>query len=298
MPEFVTTAFVQQYKDNVQMLLQQRESRFQKAVDVQSGIVGKAASICEQIGAVAMQEITTRHADTPLISTPHAKRWVHPHSYVHADLIDNEDQLRMLVDLKSPYARNAMMAANRTKDDLIISAFFGTAKTGENGTTDEAFGGGVVNVATGAAAATGLNVAKLRQARQLLEAAEVDFDYDEIYCGVTSKQLDNLRAEVLVISKDYNDRPVLVNGQITEYMGFKFIHSERLQTGTDDASGTSRAIPVWAKSGMCLGIWADIESKITERADKSYSWQVFTRMTAGATRKENGKVVKIWAREA
>ena len=66
----VTTAFVQQYKTNVQMLLQQRGSKLRQAV-MSDSYTGKAGKAVEQIGPVTAQKRTTRHSDTPLISTPH-----------------------------------------------------------------------------------------------------------------------------------------------------------------------------------------------------------------------------------
>jgi hypothetical protein len=125
----------------------------------------------------------------------------------------------------------------------------------------------------------------------------VDVDNEELYCVVTAKQYRNLLNEIQAVSMDFTDKPVLVNGKITEFMGFKFVPCQRLTTGTDDAAGTSRQIPVYAKSGMHLGIWNDINSSVDKRPDKSNSTQVYSKMTVGATRVEEGKVVKIWCRE-
>ena len=105
----VTTAFVQQYTTNVQLLLQQRGSKLRDAVTVGS-YTGKAAKSVEQIGAVTAQKRLTRHGDTPMISTPHAARWVFPTDYEWADLIDDQDKLRMLIDPTSPYAQNGSLA--------------------------------------------------------------------------------------------------------------------------------------------------------------------------------------------
>jgi len=81
----ITTAFVEQYSANVQMLSQQMGSQLRSAVDVET-ITGKNAFF-EQIGSVAAQLKTTRHADTPQIDTPHARRRVSLEDYVFADLL-------------------------------------------------------------------------------------------------------------------------------------------------------------------------------------------------------------------
>ena len=281
----VTTAFVQQYSTNVQLLLQQRGSRLRDCVTVGS-YTGKAAKAVEQIGEVTAQARTSRHADTPLISTPHDARWVHPTDYEWADMIDDQDKLQMLIDPTSPYAMNGAYALGRAMDSLIITAALGAALTGENGSTSTPFDTSNQQIAVGAA---GLTVAKLRTAKKKLMANEVDVENDPLYCAVTAVQLDNLLGTTEVTSSDYNTVKALVSGSVDTFMGFKFIHTELL--GLDGSS--DRRCIAWAKSGMHLGIWNDITTKISERADKSYATQVYVKGTFGATRVEEGKVVEI-----
>lgn len=281
----VNTAFVQQYKDNVQMLLQQCGSKLRDCLSVDS-YTGKAAKAVEQIGAVTAQKRTTRHGDTPLISTPHDARWVFPTDYEWADMIDDQDKLRMIIDPTSPYAINGAYALGRAMDDLIIEAAFADAKTGENGTTTTSFDTANQQIAAGAA---GLTIAKLREAKEILLSNEVDVDMDELYMAVTAKQLTDLLATTEVTSSDYNTVKALVQGQVDTFMGFKFKHTERL--GVDGSS--NRRVIAWAKSGMHLGIWNDINGRISERDDKSYATQVYVKGTFGATRVEEGKVVEV-----
>ena len=281
----VSTAFVQQYTTNVSLLLQQRGSKLRDAVTVGS-YTGKAAKAVEQIGAVTAQARTSRHADTPLISTPHDARWVFPTDYEWADMIDDQDKLRMLIDPTSPYAVNGAYALGRAMDDLIITAALGTSMTGENGSTSTAFATATQQIAVGAA---GLTVAKLRQARRILMANEVDVAMDPLYIAVTAQQMDNLLGTTEVTSSDYNTVKTLVSGDVDTFLGFKFIQVERLGL---DGSGDRRCI-AWAKSGLHLGLWNDITTKISERADKSYATQVYVKGTFGATRTEEKKVVEI-----
>ncbi|MDB4261321.1 phage capsid protein [bacterium] len=276
------------YKSTVEALLQQRGSKFRGAV-MEDSYHGKSGAAVNQIGAVNAQARTTRHADTPLIETPHDKRWVFPTDYEWADLIDDQDKLRVIADPTSPYAINGAMALGRSMDDLIIAAATGTAKTGEDGTTSTAHGAGQ----TAATTSGGLTVAKLREAMQLLIAAEVDVDNEPLYCAIGAQQHDDLLGETQAVSLDYTNRPVLVDGRIKAFMGFNFIDSQRLAL-----SGTDRTVIAWAKSGLHLGIWNDINARITERDDKSYSTQVYVKGTFGATRIEEEKVVAITCSEA
>lgn len=290
MSNLVTTAFVQQYKANVALLLQQRGSKLRRAV-MEDSYVGKAGKAVEQIGAVNAKKRTSRHADTPQIGTPHSARWVYPSDYEWSDLIDDQDKLRMLVELTSPYAMNGAMALGRAIDDEIIAALFGIAKTGENGSTDTPFDTARQQVAAGG---TGLTVAKLRAAKRILMAREVDIEADQLFVAITATQHDNLLGETQATSLDYNTRPVLVDGKITSFMGFNFIHTERL--GVDGSN--NRRVPAWAKSGVHLGVWNDIATRVGERGDKSYSTQVYVKGTFGATRLEEGKVVEMLCQES
>jgi len=286
----ITTAFVQQYRNNVQLLLQQRGSKLRECVTV-GDYMGKAAKAVEQIGAVSAQKRTTRHGDTPLISTPHDARWVFPTDYEWADMIDDQDKLRMLIDPTSPYAVNGGMALGRSMDDDIIASAFGVSKTGENGTTNTAFDTANQQIAV---SATGLTVAKLIEAKEILMANEVDVDMDELYIAVTAKQLSNMLGTTEATSSDYASVKALVEGKVGTFMGFNFKHIERL--GVDGSS--NRRVIAWAKSGLHLGIWNDINARISERDDKGYSTQVYVKGTFGATRIEEGKVVEILCSES
>jgi hypothetical protein len=266
-------------------LLQQRGSKLRDAVTV-GNYTGKAAKAVEQIGSVIAQKRVNRHGDTPLISTPHDARWVFPNDYEWADLIDDQDKLRMLIDPTSPYAINGAYSLGRAMDEEIISAALGTAKTGENGTTNTAFDTANQQVVVGA---SGLTIAKLREAKKILLSNEVDPSVDPLYMAVTAEQLDNLLGTTEVTSADYNTVKALVQGAVDSFMGFKFIHTELLGV---DGSGDQRVI-AWARSGLHLGIWDDIATRISERDDKSYASQVYVKGTFGATRVEEKKVVEI-----
>jgi len=299
MSNAITTAFVQQYSTNIAMLLQQQGSRLRNTVQVQS-FTGKAASVVEQFGAVAPVKNQGRHSDTPLISTPQDRRWVYPSDYDWADLIDDQDKLRLLIDPTGPYTQAGVMAMGRAIDDEIIQGIFGSNNTGETGATAtgllSAFNSGsqVVAANVGASSNTGLNIAKLRQAKKILMKAEVDIDNDQLFMAITADDHDNLLNEAQAISLDYNTKPVLVDGRITAFMGFNFIHSERVPGGVSYAgsisTGGQRWIPFWAKSGVALGMWNDISASVDRRADKRNSTQVYVTGTFGGTRLEEKRV--------
>jgi len=284
----VTTAFVEQYKANVYHLTQQKGSKLRKAVRTES-VTGSNAYF-EQLGAVSARKRTSRHSDTPRMDTPHSRRRVSLEDFDWADLVDNEDQLRMLIDPTSPYAEAAAMAMGRAMDDAIVAAADGTAYTGVDGSTPTAFDSNmVVDVQTvwpGVSAAdTGLNVAKLIAASRLLGQNDVDPD-EEKFLAANARQISSLLKDDKLSSHDYNIVRPLVEGQVSKYMGFTIIPCNRI--GVD--SNSDDKVLFWAKGGILLGLGKDISTRIGERADKNYAKQVFASMTIGATRMEEARV--------
>lgn len=311
----VSTAFVQQYSTNVMMLLQQQGSKLRGAVQ-NMRFQGKAASVAEQFGSVSPVRNQSRHSDTPLISTPQDKRWMYPNDYDWADLVDSQDKLRMLIDPTSSYAMAGAWAMGRAIDDEILSGFFSSNNTGENGTsatgTLYSFNSNSQSVAAtvGASAATGLNIAKLRRAKRILMEGLVDVDNDQLFAVISAKQHDDLLNEAQAISLDYNSTPVLVDGKISSFMGINFILSERIPGASGwnaainpavtsaDSDGSYQAgsrwmVPVFAKSGMAMGLWNDVTTSIDRRPDKRNSYQVYVTGTFGATRLEEKRCVII-----
>jgi len=290
-PDSITTASVQEYRSNVELLLQQEGSRLADKVTTGSH-VGKAASVVEQFGSATAQLKTGRHADTPLLDLSQDKRWVFPLDYEWASLIDNEDQLRALINLTSPYARAGAAAMNRAKDDVILAAIFGTNYTGENGTTSESFGtvgSGAYDVGVNVGGtASGLNVPKLQNAIRLLMTANKGELTESVFGAISSYEHDLLLKEMQIANRDYGASAVLVDGKVSRFMGVDFTITERLTI----TSG-NRLIPIWVKSGMYLGMWNDLKAEITKRADKSYATQVYLAMTLGATRTQLGKQIRV-----
>src|SRR6056300_826835 len=282
----ITTAFVEQYSNNVTMLSQQMGSLLRNAVDVET-IKGKNAFF-EQIGEVTASVRTSRHGNTPQVDTPHARRRVSLADYEWADLIDDQDKVRMLIDPTSSYAKAAAAAMGRAMDDVIITALGGSADTGVAGGTAVALPS--AQKPFSASQTDGLTVAKLLEAKYLMDNASVDPSLKRyIVCG--PKQIQDLLNTTEVKSSDFNTVKALAQGDINSFMGFEFIMSTRLNlnaTNTDD-----REVFAFTEDAVKLAIGSDVKARIDERNDKSYATQVYYSMAIGATRMEEEKVVQI-----
>ena len=278
----ITTAFVEQYKSNVFHLAQQKGSKLRDAVRTES-IVGKS-HFFERIGSTAAVKRTSRHADTPRVDTPHSRRKVTMDDYDWADLIDDSDKVRLLISPQSEYAKAGAYAMGRTMDDVIIAAATGNAFGGVSGGSTIALPAGQ-KIAHGS---TGLTIAKLISAKEKLDAANVDPDEARVLV-CSAKQISDLLGTTQITSADFNSVKALVQGDIDTFMGFKFIRSERLGT---DSNGNRQVLAI-TNTSMGLALGKDIQTKISERADKNYSTQVYLCMTIGATRVEDEKVIEI-----
>ena len=282
----ITTAFVEQYSANIQMLSQQMGSLLRDAVRNES-VVGKDAYF-DQIGKVTAVLKTSRHSDTPQIDTPHSRRRVSLADYEFADLIDQQDKVRLLIDPTSSYAKAAAYAMGRAMDDVIIAAALGTANTGVSGGTPVTFP--AANIVAANTGGTGMNIAKLAAAKQILDAGDVDPSIKR-HIVVSPAEIADLLNNTTVTSSDFNTIKALVQGEIDSFMGFKFHVSNRL---VDNGAANTQCI-AFAEDGILLGIGKDVTARIDERADKSYATQVYYCQTIGATRMEEAKVVSVLA---
>ena len=282
----ITTSFVEQYSSNVTMLSQQMGSKLRGSVDVEN-VTGKNAFF-DQVGVTAAVLRTSRHGDTPQIDTPHSRRRLSLADYEWADLVDDMDKVRMLVDPTSSYAKAAAAAMNRSIDDVIIASMNATAQTGVSGGT------GVALPSTQKTATSnqsdGLTIAKLLSAKKILDNNDVDPSLKRyIVCG--PQQISDLLGTTSVTSADFNTVRALSTGEVNSFLGFEFIMSTRLKF---DASNTDdRLVFAYTEDAIKLGIGQDVKANITERADKSYSTQVYYAMSMGAVRMEEKKLVQI-----
>lgn len=282
----ITTAFVEQYSANVTMLAQQMGSVLRSAVDVET-IKGKNAFF-DQIGSVTAQVRSSRHGSTPQLDTPHSRRRVSLADYEWADLIDDLDKVRMLIDPTSAYAKAAAAAMGRAMDDVIITALGGSADTGVAGGTAVALPSSQKVSTSAQADGSGLTIAKLRSAKFILDSNDVDPSTPR-YIVVSPKQIQDLLATTEVTSSDFNTVRALATGTLDSFLGFKFLVSNRLSlANTDD-----RLVYAFTADAIKLAIGKDVTARIDERADKSYATQVYYSMAIGATRMEEKKVVEI-----
>lgn len=288
------TFFASEFRAILEPGLQQKGSRLRGLVTVGDMVKGaKQAVELDRIEQVQTGLVTGQLQPKVFTNATTSRRWVVPISRDLSQPIDHFDKLKTLQDPTSTNVMNAINAHGRDFDDEILDAFFRNAATGETGAGSTAFDTTNNQIALnfGASGNTRVTVAKLREARRILESYENDFDNDQAFIALSSKELDSLRADAQVVSRDYNDKPVLVDGKLTGYMGFTFVNTERLQL---EPGATWRRVPVWMKSGMGFRLWEDVTTSVNHRTDiKGEPWEAYSMATFGAVRRDEKRVVEI-----
>ena len=295
--------FTVEFNTRLALKLQQRDSKLRGRVVEGTHTGAKMASPINFIGALQMKTPAGRFA--PKNGTPqdYSRRWIVPIDKELDVYVDNFDQLKTPIDPKSQITAAAAAAAARAIDDEIIRAATATATIGaDSGSlSTEAWDTTNYQVASdfdSGSTSTGLSVAKLNEARRILEHNHA-FDEDpNATLVIGSKQHADLRNQAQVTSADFNaNGGVLVNGQVTRFMGFDVIVSERLAVVTDkDSKANCRSCLAFGRQGIYLGMWQDLKTEVFRRPELSGNpWDVNVMLSIGATRTQLGQVIQICA---
>ena len=284
--------YTTQFTTNIELLLQQKVSMLRGRL--REGFhVGKMASPVNQVGYLSLKSPSGRFSPLNIQEADFYRRWVFPQDGEIPQLVDSFDQLRTIVDPKSPLVETAAAAIGRGWDDSIIAAQSGLSYLGQDasGLTSETFSTANFQIAStfGSSAASGMTIAKMIECRRILRHYHNDLEMDQACIVMGSQQESDLLNQVQVVSTEFNDRPVLVDGRIQRFLGFDICYSERLATASN-----VRTVFAFVKSGMYLGIWRDMMHRVDQRIDlSSIPYQIYSTTSFGATRLQPGKVIEI-----
>lgn len=274
---------VEQYTTMVVMLAEQRFSRLRGTV-LRESVKGVAWD-AETIGGTTMQEILDRHGDTPLNDITHDRRWGYTRDFDTALLIDKRDRLKVLVQPDNMYAQRQASVMARAIDTVVIQALGGLANAGRTGSTSTVALPSAQQIGVGG---VGLTVDKLLEAKERLDAAEVDPSLPR-YFLLSARQQRNLLRNTQVTSADFNSVKALVNGEVNTFLGFNFIRTELLPL---DGSG-DRLCYAYTSQAVQLGMAQEPTTEVNIRPDKRNATQIYTWGSWGAVRLEEVQVVEI-----
>lgn len=272
--------YAQAYSQNIMQLAQQKYSKLLNTVYMKPNVRGKTF-FQDQIGEWAMSVKGGRNVQTPNNDPVLGRRMGVMVDYHDNRMVDRGDELKSISDPRSAYTIAAAQALGRKIDDVIITAALGTAYSGETGSTS------VTNSNIVLATAASMTLARIIAVKQTFDTADVEME--DRYFVATPAALDNLLNQTAATSSDYAAVKALVRGEIDSWMGFKWIMSNRLA-----AVSASTLIGIaYQKYGLCMAMAAQPLVRTDERADLSYSWQVYYELNVGAVRLEEDRVVII-----
>jgi hypothetical protein len=294
--------FQVQFSTLLQLKLQQTSTKLRGRVMEGSHSGAKMASPIQFLGALQMKTPAGRFAPKNFTSQDYSRRWIVPIDKELDVPVDNFDMLKTPIDPKSQIVSAAAAACNRAIDDEIIRAATATATIGaDNGSLTTEAWSTTYQVASdfdSGSTSTGLSVAKLNEARRILEKNHA-FDFDpQATLVIGSQQHADLRNQAQVTSADFNKNGgVLNNGIVTQFMGFDIVVSERLAVVTDkDSKANCRSCLAFSKAAIYLGVWQDMKTEVFRLPTLSSNpWDVNVMLSIGATRTQLGQIVQVCA---
>jgi len=186
----------------------------------------------------------------------------------------------MLIDPKSASTENLVMNMMRQVDDIIIDGALKDAKT--SGGADAAFPS--TQIVGDYSAEISLDM--VTEVDEKFQANDIDPD-EERYWIIGPKQRRKMLQLVEVVSGDYQASKALATGYLPNWMGFNWILSNRLNVPLADQLDNL----VFTKKALGLHVAGDIRSRVAERPDMSFAWQVYMMMNMDCVRVQDEHIV-------
>ena len=195
------------------------------------------------------------------------------------------DQAGVNYDEKAELASVIASAIGRREDQLIIDAIDAASTTltvgNDVGGTD-----------------TGLNVAKLRRARNKLSQSGAPKGKDDRTYLTNADGLEELLGETQPTSSDYNTVKTLVDGEIQHFVGFRIIEMEDRDEGGLPVDGSNdRTDYAYARSSTGLAVGLEFRTEVNYIPEKT-SWLSNGIFRAGAVSIDALGIVEVTCRQA
>jgi hypothetical protein len=199
-----------------------------------------------------------------------------------AEYSDIFSQAKVNFDERQELVQVVAGAMGRRQDQMILDALNGSSTSL---TVANSIGGSTTN----------MNIAKLREAKRLLDKGNVPPDGRHII--IHANGLSNLLSETSVTSSDFNSVKALVQGEINTYLGFTFhVLGDRSEGGLPIDASLDRTCYAFHKDAVGYGEGIAMRTEINYIAEKT-SWLVNEVFSAGAIAIDDEGIVKITCRE-
>lgn len=203
--------------------------------------------------------------------------------WIAAEYSDIFSQQKVNFDERNELVQVLGNAIGRRQDQIILSAL---ASSGTSLTVSNDVGG----------ADTNMNVAKLRQAKALMDKNNVPPTDRNVI--IHANGLQSLLSETAVTSSDFNTVKALVAGELNTFLGFQFhVVGDRSEGGLAIDGSLDRTCFAFHKDALGYAEGIAPKTEINYIPEKT-SWLVAAMLSAGATTIDAEGIVSITCRES
>lgn len=280
--------YVNQFHDNLHMLLEQRGSRLRSVFPVEMAKGEK--HFFDRLGNFTATEVTNRLQPINLQDPAHSRRMATLGRFEASTYFDDLDKFKMMIDPTNEYAIKLANAQGKQYDTVILNALLGSAATGKDGAGSQAFDTANQQIAHGSA---GLTLAKFDQALRILQAAEVDIGVEDVILITSAFGLEDMLGDTSnrVVSADFQNSKVLAGKGNPSYRGVIIVQSERIP---DQTAGSVKRAILCTRDCLKVAMAHDIVMNMNEMPTLvGNPIKLETLMMYGAVRMEEARVVDI-----
>lgn len=276
----LSTAFVTLFDAEVKQAYQ-AQAVLRGAVRLRSGVEGATYKF-PKIGK-GVAQVRVPQTDVSPLNVSYGQVTVTLEDYIAAEYSDIFMQQKVNFDERRELVQVVSNAIGRRQDQLILDAL---NASGTSLAVGNDIGGTDSN----------LNVAKLREAKRLLDAKNVPMDNRHLIIHADS--LASLLGETSVTSSDFNTVKALVQGDINTFLGFTF-HTlgDRDEGGLPIDGSLDRTVYAFHRDALGMAEGIAPKTEINYIAEKT-SFLVASMFSAGSVAIDDEGIVKITCRES
>jgi len=275
----LSTNFVTLFDAEVKQAYQ-AEQQLKGMCRTRMGVVGSTV----QFPKIGKGQATARIPQTDVVplNVAHTNVTATLADYVAPEYTDIFDQSHVNYEERQELVKVVSGAIGRRADQIKLDALAASSTTltvgNDIGGTD-----------------TNLNVAKIREAKRLLDGNSVP--KADRFFSMHADGLSALLGETEIGSSDYNAVRALVNGEVNSYLGFSFVTFGDMDEGGLASDGSSdRTSFAWHKNALGYGESISQRSEINYIPEKT-SWLVTAMLSAGAVAIDDEGIVILTTRE-
>lgn len=279
MSQQISNAFVARFDAEVKQAYQ-GSMRLGGTVRTKTGVVGSTHRFPKMGKGLAQPRIP--QTDVTPMNISHSNVTATLQDYEAPEYSDILDLQKINFDERRELVGAVSGAMGRRMDQIVLDAL----DLGANSTQ--------VGVDIGGTA-TGLNTAKVRRAKRLMDQNGVP-STDRFFVH-SARALEQMLGETDVTSSDFNSIKALINGEIDTWLGFKWIMIEDRTEGGLPLSSSVRKNYAYHKQAIGLAIGQDMKTMIDWIAEKT-SWLTNGIFSAGSIGIDDEGIYEVLTTEA